>query len=59
MRDEELLEQNHVTTVEQLEKQIKTLEGELKRVMKGNHDEEFLLRKEFRITSTEHDTNMK
>lgn len=45
--------------MEGLEKQIRTLEAELKKVMKSNNEEEAQLRKEFKKASNEFDNNMK
>ena len=59
MAEEETLKLNHNATVDQLEKQIRTLEGELKKVMKSNNDEEALLRKEYKKISNEYENNMK
>jgi len=54
-----MLKQNHVSTVEALEKQIRTLEGDLKKMMKANSEEEAVLRKEFKKASNEYENNMK
>lgn len=59
MADKESLEANHTSTVDQLEKQIRTLEGEMRKVMKANNDEEATLRKEFKKVSNEYENNMK
>jgi len=45
--------------VDTLEKQIRQLEQELKKVLKQNGDDEFQMRKEFKKAANEFDNNMK
>mmetsp|Transcript_32111 Transcript_32111/g.49108 ORF Transcript_32111/g.49108 Transcript_32111/m.49108 type:complete len:285 (-) Transcript_32111:167-1021(-) len=59
LQEEEMLKANHTSTVEALEKQIRTMETELKKVLKSNSDEEAVLRKEFKKASNEFENNVK